>query len=251
MVETVMADQVRTLDNPKWIRGVHAGVTVVDSRRATFVWEHRYYPQWYFPAEDVAGRLEPNGDTFDGGDLGVGERLDLAVGNVVVPNAAWRHPAAPDGALRELVRFEFDALDSWFEEDVEVFVHPRSPEVRIDVLPSSRHVAVEVAGDRVAESRSSRILYETGLPPRYYLPKVDIRMDLLTPTDTITACPYKGWAQYWDVTAGGKVHSDLAWGYRTPLPESTEVAGLVCFYNEKVDLIVDGESAGRPVTKFS
>ncbi|MDG2112068.1 MAG: DUF427 domain-containing protein, partial [Actinomycetota bacterium] len=128
---------------------------------------------------------------------------------------------------------------------------PRSPEVRVDVLATSRHVAVAVDGEVVAESVRGRVLYETGLPPRYYLPKGDVRMDLLTPTDTETACPYKGWAEYWDVTVGGVTHHDLAWGYRTPLPESRDVAGLVCFYNEKVDLTIDGHSLDRPSTKFS
>ena len=242
---------VRIVPNPKWIRGVHRGATVVDSRRASFVWEHRYYPQWYFPADDVAAELQPNGHTFESSALGIGVRHDLVVDGEVLADAAWSHPEAPDEELRGHVRFEWDAIEGWFEEDVEVFVHPRSPEVRVDVLPSSRHVVVEIDGERLADSTSSRILYETGLPERYYLPKSDVRMDLLAPTELVTACPYKGWANYWTVTVGGAEHPNIAWGYRTPLPESRDVAGLVCFYNEQVDLIVDGEAQGRPVTKFS
>jgi uncharacterized protein (DUF427 family) len=95
------------------------------------------------------------------------------------------------------------------------------------------------------------VLYEASLPPRYYLPKSDVRMDLLTPTNTDSQCPYKGWAHYWSVSAGATTHDDIAWGYRTPLPESSGVAGLVCFYNEKVDIEIDGVRLGRPVTKFS
>ncbi|MFT7597630.1 MAG: hypothetical protein ACI8TP_000550 [Acidimicrobiales bacterium] len=149
-----------------------------------------------------------------------------------------------------MVRIEFDRLDGWFEEDVEVFVHPRSPEVRVDVLASSRRVRVSLDGVELADSSRARVLYETGLPPRYYLPKTDVRMDLLVPTESSSGCPYKGWANYWTVEVNGTTHPDLAWGYRTPLPESVDVAGLVCFYNEKVDLEIDGEALARPRTKF-
>ena len=128
---------------------------------------------------------------------------------------------------------------------------PRSPEVRVDALPTSRHVRVIVDGVVVADSTRSTVLYETGLPPRYYLPKNDVRMDLLTPTESTSGCPYKGWANYWTVTVDGTEHIDLAWGYRTPLPESEPIAGLVCFYNEKVDLEIDGVLVERVKTKFS
>ena len=100
-------------------------------------------------------------------------------------------------------------------------------------------------------SRRPTILFETGLPERYYLPKSDVRMDLLTATDSSSACPYKGWANYWSVTVGDAAHDDIAWGYRTPLPESEAVGGLVCFYNERVDIEVDGVALERPRTKFS
>ena len=142
-------------------------------------------------------------------------------------------------------------MDAWFEEDEEVFVHPRSPFTRVDVLASSRNVRVEVDGVTVAESSSPRLLFETGLPVRYYLPKTHVRMDLLERTDTITRCPYKGDAEYWSVRAGGKVHEDLAWSYPTPLDESRKVTGLICFYSEKVDIYVDGELQERPTSKFA
>jgi uncharacterized protein (DUF427 family) len=139
----------------------------------------------------------------------------------------------------------------WFEEDEEIFVHPRNPTTRIDVLDSSRHVQVVVDGVTVADSHRPRLLFETGLPTRYYLPKVDVRMELLEPTDSESACPYKGTARYWSVRIGEHLHEDFAWSYPTPLPESQKVAGMVCFYNERVDLIVDGEPLERPHTKFS
>ena len=248
-----MSDQgaLRIEANPRWIRGVHHGSSVVDSRHARFVWEHRYYPQWYFPLGDLTAELRPNGRTFDAPRRGVGVRHDVVLDGEEIADAAWTHPNAPDAELRGLVRFEFGAIQAWFEEDVEVFVHPRSPEVRVDVLPSSRHIEVRVGDALVADSTRSRVLYETGLPARYYLPKWDVRMDLLTATDSESACPYKGWASYWNVTVDGVTHEDLAWGYRAPLPESAGVAGLVCFYNEKVDIVIDGVAEPRPVTKSS
>ncbi|MDJ0767921.1 MAG: DUF427 domain-containing protein [Ilumatobacter sp.] len=243
--------RVRVEPNPKWIRGVLAGATVVDSRRARYVWEIPYYPAWYFPVDDVAAELVENGETVRSPSRGIGTRYDLHVDGRVLANAAWRHVDSPVEELRDLVRIEWDAVDAWFEEDVEVFVHPRSPEVRVDTLASSRHVRVSIDGTVVAETRRPTVLYETGLPPRYYIPKSDVRMELLSPTDTSTACPYKGWANYWTVTVGGNEHVDVAWGYRTPLPESEPIAGLVCFYDERVDVELDGQPTERPRTKFS
>ena len=103
----------------------------------------------------------------------------------------------------------------------------------------------------IAESASPRFLFETGLPARYYLPKTHVRLDLLVPTETVSHCPYKGQAEYWSVRVGEAVHQDLAWSYGTPQPESQKIAGLIAFYNEKVDIYVDGVLQERPSTKFS
>jgi len=243
--------RVRIESNPKRIRAVADGTTVVDSTESRYVWEIPYYPAWYFPVADVQARLVERDQTLRSASRGDGTRYDVVLPRRTLPDAAWRHLDSPVEELRDLVRIEWDAVDAWFEEDVEVFVHPRSPEVRVDALPSSRHVRVLVDRQVVADSTRPTVLYETGLPPRYYLPKTDIRMDLLSPTDTSSACPYKGWANYWTVTVDGEPHDDIAWGYRTPLPESEAVAGLVCFYNEKVDIELDGELIGRPKTQFS
>jgi uncharacterized protein (DUF427 family) len=165
--------------------------------------------------------------------------------------AALRYEDSPIEELREAIRLDWAAMDAWFEEDEEVFTHPRDPYTRVDILPSSRHVRVEVNGTTIAESVNPRLLFETGLPARYYLPKTHVRLELLAPSDTVSHCPYKGQAEHWSVRAGDKVHVDLAWSYRTPLPESQKIAGLVAFYNEKVDIYVDGVMKERPVTKFS
>jgi uncharacterized protein (DUF427 family) len=141
-------------------------------------------------------------------------------------------------------------MDAWFEEDEEVFTHPRDPHTRVDILASSRHVRVSLEGHTIAESASPRLLFETGLPVRYYLPKTHVRMDLLQATETVTHCPYKGSAQAWSVRLGERLHENLAWSYPTPLLESVKIAGLIAFYNEKVDLDLDGVRQQRPSTKF-
>lgn len=237
--------------NPKWVRGRLGDRTVIDSRDSLLVWEHSYYPQWYFPVADVAAELRPTGEVRPTENRGDGTVYDLVVGDQVVPAAAVRYLDSPIEALRDRVRLSWQAMDGWFEEEVEVFVHPRSPYTRVDVLPSTRRVTVTIDGTVVAQSDRPSVLYETGLPPRYYLPIDDVRADLLKPTESSTACPYKGVARYWTVTVDGVEHPDIVWGYDDPLPESAGVKDLVCFYNEKVDIELDGQPLGRPVTNFS
>jgi uncharacterized protein (DUF427 family) len=166
-------------------------------------------------------------------------------------DAARTHHDSPIEELRDLVRFEWSAMDNWFEEDEEIYTHPRDPYTRIDVLASSRNVRVEIDGVTVAESQNARLLFETGLPTRYYLPKTAVRLDLLESSDTRSHCPYKGTASYYSAHVGDTTHEDIAWFYDTPLPESQKVAGLVAFYNEKVDTFVDGVRQPRPKTHFS
>jgi uncharacterized protein (DUF427 family) len=243
--------RVRIEQGAKRVRAYLGGQVVVDSTRPHFVWENPHYPVYYFPLDDVRAELVPDGPGRRSPSRGDSTAYTVKVDGKEAPGAALRFEESPVEELRGLVRFEWDALDSWFEEDEEVFVHPRSPYTRVDILPSSRHIRVEVAGVTVAESSNARLLFETGLPVRYYLPKPDVRMDLLEPTETVTGCPYKGEANYWSIRAGGEVHPDLAWGYRSPLPESERVAGMVCFYNEKVDIYVDGVLQERPKSPFS
>jgi uncharacterized protein (DUF427 family) len=200
----------------KRIRVVLAGEVVVDTTRAQLVWVDRPYPAYYLPVADI--------------------RIELL-------------EAKAPGA--DHVSLTWAAMDHWFEEDEEVYVHARSPYARIDALASSRSVRVDVDGVTVAESHHPTLLFETGLPTRYYFPKTDVRLDLLVATDKVTACPYKGRARYWSVRAGDTLHPDLAWAYDFPLPESLRIAGLISFYNERVDLIVDGTRQERPRTSFS
>jgi uncharacterized protein (DUF427 family) len=144
-----------------------------------------------------------------------------------------------------------DKMDHWYEEDEEVFVHPRDPYHRVDVLKSSRHVKVLVDGEVVAETNRPRILFETGLPPRYYFPPEDVSEDVLLPSDKRTECPYKGVASYYSVRAGGETREAIVWHYPNPIPAAADLEGHLCFFNEKVDLEVDGEAQQRPQTQWS
>jgi uncharacterized protein (DUF427 family) len=166
-------------------------------------------------------------------------------------SAARRFSSSPIEELRQAVKLEWNLMDEWLEEDEPVYVHPRDPYTRVDILQSSRHLRVVIDGEVVAESGHVHALFETGLPTRWYIPLTDIRLDLLVPSETVTHCPYKGSASYWSVELNGTRHEDIVWCYRTPLPESQKIAGLACFYNEKVDIYMDGELEQRPRTKFS
>jgi uncharacterized protein (DUF427 family) len=251
MSQTTARGRVRVEPSQKRVRVYLAGDLVADTIRPLLVWEVPYYPAYYLPAADVRAKLVPTGKTEHSPSRGEAEILDVVTERGTAAGAARRYPDSPIEELRDAVRLDFAAMDEWLEEDEPIYVHPRNPYSRVDILASSRHVRVEIDGVTVAESRSPRILYETGLPPRYYLPLPDVRMDLLVPSDTQTRCPYKGTAGYWSVEVNGKRYDDYVWIYRSPLPESQKVAGLACFYNEKVDLYVDGVAQDRPHTPFS
>jgi uncharacterized protein (DUF427 family) len=240
--------RVRVERTAKRVRTYLGGRVVADTTSALLVWEVPYYPTYYFPQQDVdESALKATGTTKHSPSRGDAVVYTVTSGTAEAGEAALAYQDSPLEEIRGHVRFDWDAMDAWFEEDEQVYVHARDPYTRVDILPSSRHVRVEVDGVTVADSRSARILFETGLPARYYLPKTDVRLDLLEHTDTVTHCPYKGTAEYWSVN--GK--KDLAWSYGTPLPESERIAGLIAFYNEKLDIYVDGELEEKPKTKFS
>ena len=244
-------DRVRLEQGYKRVRAYLAGEVVADSLTPWLVWELPYYPTYYLPRPDVVADLVDTGRTERSPSRGTGRVHDLKTGSAVAAAAATVYPDSPIVALRDLVRIRWDAMDDWLEEDEVVYTHPRDPYTRVDILASSRHVQVLVDGIEVASSDQPRILFETGLPPRYYLPLSHVRTDLLRPSSTVSHCPYKGRARYWSVEVNGALHEDIVWSNRTPLPESTKIAGLLGFYNERVDLIVDGVPQERPKTHFS
>jgi uncharacterized protein (DUF427 family) len=236
---------------PRRIRAFLGGEKVLDTTRALYVWEWPYYPQYYIPLSDVRrDLLIPEGQTQHTG-RGVAEPHEVRAGGIHRPHAARLLTSSPIGGLTGTVRFDWAALDAWFEEDEQVFVHPRSPYVRVDALRSNRPVRVELDGVVLADSRSPVMVFETGLPTRYYLSRTDVDFGHLIPTGTVTACPYKGITSgYWSIRTGGTVHTDLAWSYDFPARQLLPIAGMVAFYNEKVDIFLDGQRLERPQTHF-
>jgi uncharacterized protein (DUF427 family) len=257
----------------KRIRAVLDGGTVVDTTRALLVWEpRRIVPSYAVPAEDIAAELAPaDAAAADAaGTIGVhmpelsgrpvldpsvpfgvhtagGRAADLRAGQQIRPGAGF-YPADPD--LAGYAVLDFGAFDGWYEEDELNVAHPRDPFHRIDVIPSSRHVRVELGGHVLAESSRSTLLFETMLPTRYYLPRDDIRAQLI-PSSTRTYCAYKGQASYWSAAAGDRVVPDLGWTYQQPLHDAAQVRGLIAFFNERLDITVDGERSERPITPWS
>lgn len=241
-------------DSPRRIRGVLAGETVVDSTRVKLLHEHGHLPIYYFPREDVRfDLLEPTDHHTRCPWKGEASYWSVRVGDRMAENAVWGYPEPLDDAppLAGYVAFYWNRLDTWYEEDEEAIVHPRDPYHRVDVVRSSRHVVVRVGGEVIAESTRPLALFETGLPTRWYLPQEDIRMDLLEPSDKRTGCAYKGFASYWSVRGGEGVEEDLVWTYREPRRGMEDITDLLAFFNERVDLEVDGELEERPETQWS
>ena len=235
------------------VRVMFGGVTIADSRGVMLMLEQKRLAGYYFPAKDVRDDLfVPTSFTSSHAGRGEASFYSVKVGDRIAEKAAWRYLQPERADLKDYVAFYWDKMDAWFEEDDEVFVHPRDPYHRVDVLHSSRHVKIVVGGVVVAETNRPRLLFETGLPTRYYIPKVDARLDLLTPTSTSTRCPYKGKAAYWSVNVNGREFKDIVWSYPAPIPECPKIENLLCFYDEKVDAVyVDGGLQPRPVTPWS
>lgn len=237
---------------PRRIRGTLGGDVVFDTTRARYVWEIPPYPQYYIPLADVNPAALVDEHRTEPLPRGTAARHGLRVGDHSRRNCAlvFGDDALP--GLAGMVRFDWDALDAWFEEDERVFVHPRNPYSRVDAVRSTRHVRIELDGVTLAESATPVLLFETGLPTRYYLPRTAVNFQHLVSSDTVTACPYKGTTTgYWSVRIGDTSYPDLAWCYDFPTRESQPIAGLIAFYNEKVDIVVDGVRRDRPHTHFS
>src|ERR1700733_7620551 len=211
-MDTNSRGTVRVEPSAKRVRAYLAGRLVADTRHPSLVWEVPYYPAYYVPVKDVTAELVATGKTEHSPSRGDALVYDVRVDGAAAEGAARQYPDSPLPAIRDLVRFEWAAMDEWLEEDEPAYTHP---------------------------------------PARSYLPLPDVRTDLLTPSVTETHCPYKGTATYWSVDAGRGPRQDLVWAYRAPLPESQKIAGLAYFYDEKVDVYLDGELQERPRTHFA
>lgn len=238
---------------PRRIRATLAGQTVLDTMSALYVWEWSHYPQYYIPLADIDPAVLVDEQHEQKLSRGTARRYSLQVGDVTRPAAlrVYGDDAVVEG-LAGRARFEWDSLDARFEEDEQVFVHPRNPYTRVDALRSTRTVRVESKGAVFAESSSPVLVFETGLPTRYYVNRTDVDFTHLVPSDTVTACPYKGTTTgYWSARIGDRVHPDIAWSYDFPARELLPIAGLIGFYNEKLDIFLDGTQLERPRTHFS
>ncbi len=236
---------------PRRVRGSLGAITVFDTTRALYVWEWPNYPQYYVPRADIRPEALVDEQKSHPSRRGTVSSFGLRAGGVTRPGAARLHTGEVVAELADTVRFDWAALDAWYEEDEEVFVHPRNPYTRVDALRSTRKVRVELDGIELAESASPVMVFETGLPTRYYLNRTEVNFDALLPSDTVTSCPYKGKTSgYWSVRSGESVIPDLAWSYDFPTRQLLPIAGMIAFYNEKVDVILDGKRLERPKTHF-
>jgi uncharacterized protein (DUF427 family) len=233
----------------RWIRARLGGETVVDSRRPRLLHESGRLPVLYFAEPDVRMDLLRPSEKRETDELkGQARYWSVDAGGRVAEDAAWSfdHPQ-----LAGLVALRWDAMDEWLEEDEQAVKHPRDPFHRIDVRASSRHVRVSLQDELLAESSRTKILFETSLPPRFYFPSEDTRRELFEPSDKRTVCAYKGAATHYSLRVGDDLEEDLAWTYEDPLHDAAGVRGMVTFYNEHVDLDVDGERWERPITGWS
>jgi len=239
---------------PKRIRVVVAGEVIADSRAAMMLHESGHQPVYYFPPEDVRAEfLEPSDRHTHCPKKGDASYYTIRVGDHAVDAGAWYYPEPLDGAppIKDLIAFYWNRMDHWYEEDEEVFVHPRDPYHRVDLVSTDRVVRVSLDGEVLAESRRALALFETSLPPRWYLPRADV-FAALEDSDTVTRCPYKGIASYHSVRlSSGELARDLVWYYPDPIADASRIEGLLCFFNERVDLELDDELQERPESPWS
>ena len=242
----------RVEPTPRWVRVRAGDVWVADSRAALLLawYGPGRLPSYWFPERDVrTDLLSPAGD----GPVPGMRVYDVRAGGELLAGAAqlFEDPPEPLDAVRGHWSFTWDGRVAWFEEALEVHVHARDPSKRVDAMPSERHVRIERDGQLVAESRHAHALFETTLPTRWYLPAEDVRQELLEPSETVTMCPYKGTARFWSLRLGDELVADVAWSYPEPVVECPRIAGLIAFFNEKVDIVLDGERQERPFTPWS
>lgn len=240
--------------SPKRIRVMFGGETIVDTTNGLILYERGHVPVYYLPRKDVAMELLTATDHSTHCPFkGDANYYNVSASGKTSENAAWSYEKPFDecGGIKDYLAFYWDKIDQWFEEDEEVFVHARSPKVRLDILDSSRRVQVQLGGTPVADTTRARILFETGLPTRYYIPRNDVIGELL-PSQSQSDCPYKGMASYHHVQVGAKTFEDIVWFYSDPVHESARIKDYLCFYNEKVDTVfINGVAEDKPKTKWS
>lgn len=239
----------------KRVRVIAGDQVVADSTVVRLLRETAHTPVYYFPRADVDETLlAPSEKTTYCPFKGVASHWHIDLEGRRIEDAVWGYPApfVETADIKDYLAFYWRKMDAWYEEDEEVFVHARDPHVRIDILHCERPLKVVLAGEIVAQSTRSLLLFETGLPVRYYLPEADVNMAVLTPSSTRSACPYKGEARYYSAHVAGQSFPDIVWTYPEPLAEVARIKDRLCFFNERVEaLILDGQVLPKPVTKWS
>lgn len=241
--------------SPRRVRVKFGGETIADSTHALLMCEGGHVPIYYFPMSDVRMDLfTPTDHGSHCGYKGDASYWTLTVGDRIEEDVMWsyRDPYQEMLHIKDYVAFYWGRMDSWWEEDEEIYKHARDPKHRVDAILSHRPVKVTLGGETVAESTNARFVFETNHPVRYYLPRQDVRMEILSSSETSSQCPYKGIARYYSAMVGGKIYPDIAWTYADPIDECPKIRDLICFYNENVDaILVDGVEVEKPVTKWS
>jgi len=230
----------------RWIRATKNGETIINSKRAILMIEHPGEQDYYFPIQDVRSDLLILSEQVEkSGYRGQKRFWHLQLGDTLIENAAWVYDEKEDRPdFTGMIAFSWQALDHWYEEDEEIFYHPRNPYHRIDTIKSSRHVEIYVDSVKVADTVEPYFLFETGITTRYYIPEADVATKFLTPSTTETMCPYKGFASYYNLLAEGETIEDAVWVYPDPIPEAPKIKGLLAFWPEKdkrIKIVVDGE----------
>ena len=241
--------------SPRRVRVVFNAETVADTTRAMLMREAGHTPVYYFPREDVRlDLIERTDHRTHCPYKGEASYFSLKLGARAAGNALWSYedPYPEMAAIKGTLAFYWDKVDAWFEEDDEIFGHPRDPFHRVDVVNGSRPVRVVLGGTTVAETNRARFLFETGFPVRYYLPADDVRMNLFESSQSRSVCPYKGNAVYFSARIGDRFFADVAWSYPEPVPECPKIKGHICFFNERVDAIyLDGKPVEKARTRWS
>src|SRR5262245_54204959 len=236
------AERGRIEPAPRRVRGYFDNTLVFDTTRARYVWEVPYYPQYYIPLSDVRMEHLLDEDHPQKLQLGPSRLHSLTTDRRTGRAAARVYDTNGAGPVAGYVRFE---------EDEQIIGHPRNPYVRVDALRSHRHVRIEIDGVVLAETRSPVLLFETGLPTRYYFDRTDVSFDHLDTSTTQSVCPYKGiTSRYWSARVGDTVQPDVAWTYEYPMRQVAPITGLIAFYNETLDIFLDGDKLARPRTHF-
>jgi uncharacterized protein (DUF427 family) len=235
---------------PQRIRGFFADACVFDTTHAKLLHETKHLPVYYIPDDDLdSDLLVPSESTSHCPHKGDARYWSIRVGDRIAEDAAWAYPEpiAPAAFLVGHTAFYWPKLDAWFAEDEQLFGHPRDPFTRIDVYRSARRIRVLLDGEVLADSVQAKALFETGQPTRWYIPTADVRLDLLEQSATVTRCAYKGLATHWQALG----HTDVAWSYPEPQHDAEPIRDMIAFYDERVDVEIDGEAQDRPFTQWS